>query len=441
MVPRTSSGRGFKGAAAYYLHDKGASTSNRVSYTATLNLVNDNPRRAVAEMIYTAEHANELKEAAGVKATGRKLEKPVYTFSLSWHPTEKPDFGHMREAGISALKALKMDHHQVLMVAHNDTEHPHMHFIVNRIDPNTGKAHGLKRDQLILSKWAEAYEMEHGQTWCVERVKNNQARQEQGKTKFVKDKKDQERDSRPEYDQRAKAIAAQAMAKAAQSAAAEAQRNRKLTEEWKPRQQAQEKAARRDDRVMERELYRAREIEPVDDPKAARAAFAAQQKEDRRRAAFELWQTECINALQSRQEDERGDLGRQHSYRRLELEQTIKRHYGTGEIKARLSELQERENGTAISRWLDKIRGLPEEREALQKNLANAEQRAEEMRAPMATQEESERRWLAEKHDEEKQKQVDLFQQVEQNGFEIPSTPQQNNMAVVQGAKGHSFGY
>ena len=31
-----------------------------------------------------------LKAAAGVKATGRKLTKPVFAYSLAWRPDEKP---------------------------------------------------------------------------------------------------------------------------------------------------------------------------------------------------------------------------------------------------------------------------------------------------------------------------------------------------------------
>lgn len=56
MVPRTTKGRGFKGAAAYYLHDKGKDTAERVRFTHTLNTVSNDPHRAINEMCWTANH-------------------------------------------------------------------------------------------------------------------------------------------------------------------------------------------------------------------------------------------------------------------------------------------------------------------------------------------------------------------------------------------------
>jgi hypothetical protein len=347
MVPRTSSGRGFKGAAAYYLHDKGADTAERVAYTATLNLANDSPRRAVAEMIYTAEHAQELKEAAGIKATGRKLEKPVYTFSLSWHPTEKPDFAQMREAGISALKALKMDHHQVLMVVHNDTEHPHIHLIVNRIDPNNGKAHGLNKDQLILSKWAQAYEKEYGKTWCVERVKNNEARQEQGRGKFIKDKKSQERDSRPEHDRRSKAISA---AKAARI---------KLSERAKRLAQQAQQASKKGQGGAEQDGGRTK----------AMAAFLAQNKPPRPVVVGEV-SPHVLNRLQLHQIEERTKLSEVYAKRRSKAVDAFEQRHGSERIDqtAKLDVINDRiKFGSMLTRAIDRAKGrdLNQERKEL----------------------------------------------------------------------------
>jgi|TARA_B100001765_G_scaffold202347_1_gene156270 hypothetical protein len=121
MVPKvTSAGRSFKSAARYYLHDKKADTSDRVAFVETINLPTDDPRRAVAHMIDTATHADELKKAAGIKG-GRPLQKPVYTFALTWHPSNS-------------------------------------------------------NDHLKLSQWAEDYERRRGHEFCPERSKNNAKR-------------------------------------------------------------------------------------------------------------------------------------------------------------------------------------------------------------------------------------------------------------------------
>lgn len=176
MVPKvTSAGRSFKGAARYYLHDRKADTSDRVAFAETLNLPTDDAHRAVAHMIDTATHANELKKSAGLKG-GRPLQKPVYTFSLAWHPSETPSAADQLTAAREALQALGMHDRQAVIIAHRDANHPHVHVMVNRVCPTTGRAASDSNDQLRLSRWAEDYERRHGQEFCPKRRENNAAR-------------------------------------------------------------------------------------------------------------------------------------------------------------------------------------------------------------------------------------------------------------------------
>ena len=72
MVPAmTEPGRSFKGAVAYYAHDKRQEgeaerlTSDRVAWTHTVNLATDDPERAWRIMAHTAMSQDELKAAAG----------------------------------------------------------------------------------------------------------------------------------------------------------------------------------------------------------------------------------------------------------------------------------------------------------------------------------------------------------------------------------------
>jgi hypothetical protein len=178
MVPKvTSAGRSFKGAARYYLHDKQADTSERVAFVETVNLPTNDPRRAVAHMVDTASHADQLKQAAGIKG-GRKLDKPVYTYALTWHPSETPTKAEQLEAARESLKVLGMADRQAIIIAHDDAAHPHVHVMVNRVCPETGRAASNSNDRLKLSEWAQAYEQERGQVFCDKRVENNAARQQ-----------------------------------------------------------------------------------------------------------------------------------------------------------------------------------------------------------------------------------------------------------------------
>lgn len=189
MIPRlTIGGASFKGAALYYLADKREpgeavrTTTDRVAWTQTVNLPTDDADRAWRMMAHTAMSQSALKQAAGVKATGRKLTKPVMAYSLAWSPDEAPpDKAEMIEAAKASLAALGLEQHQALIVCHTDTEHPHVHVIVNRVDPANGIAHKGSKTKLVLSAWAEAYERERGQILCIERVENNAARRQKEK--------------------------------------------------------------------------------------------------------------------------------------------------------------------------------------------------------------------------------------------------------------------
>ncbi len=184
MIPRVGKGgSSFKGAGQYYLHDKDASTSERVAFTHTMNMHTDDPEKALKVMAWTASHQKDLKLAAGVKATGRKLEKPVYTYSLSWAPEETPSPEEMVSAMKDSLRSLKMDDREILLVAHTDTNAPHIHAIVNRVHPENGIAASTSRDHLKLSRWAEAYERDQGKIRVHARVNHNARRDKGG---FVK---------------------------------------------------------------------------------------------------------------------------------------------------------------------------------------------------------------------------------------------------------------
>lgn len=191
MVPAvTEGGRSFKGAALYYLHDKRQEgeaerlTSDRVAWTHPVNLPTGDPDRAWRMMADTALSQAELKAAAGEKATGRKLTKPVYAYSLAWHPEQRVDKDHMLSTALDSLKAQGLEGYQAIILEHSDEPHQHVHVLVNRVHPETGKAATLSNNTLKLSKWAEAYEKQHGKIYCNKRVENNQKR-EQGE--FVRE--------------------------------------------------------------------------------------------------------------------------------------------------------------------------------------------------------------------------------------------------------------
>lgn len=180
MTPSVAKrGGSFKGAAAYYLHDKDADTSRRVAFAVTRNLPTEEPELAWRWMAYTAKHTGVLKHEAGVARSGPKMCKPVYALSLSWHPDDKPTPDLMVAMMDAALEKIGLARCQSLYIAHNDTEHPHIHALVNLVDPENGKILDPGRDKIKLSRWAQRYETERGVIRCQRRVENN-ARRDRG---------------------------------------------------------------------------------------------------------------------------------------------------------------------------------------------------------------------------------------------------------------------
>ena len=72
------------------------------------------------------------------------------------------------------------------MGAHSDKEHLHVHMVVNSIHPVTGMTAGLKYSKENLSRWAEAYEKQHG-IHCEERIKNNAKREQLARDRKASD--------------------------------------------------------------------------------------------------------------------------------------------------------------------------------------------------------------------------------------------------------------
>ena len=209
-------GHSFKGAMKYYLHDKREDgqevllTSDRVQFTEVRNMMEVGPHTATRIMIGTAARADELKQAAGVASTGRKATSgPVFAFSLEWHPDELPsrDRDEMLKAADHALKLLKLDDRQAVIVAHQDTDHPHVHIIVNRVHPETGKMATIaKPDVLKLDRWAYEYERDRGRIFSPNRAqkyqqqdRNRDHHPEDERKKYVADKKAEQERTRGQF--------------------------------------------------------------------------------------------------------------------------------------------------------------------------------------------------------------------------------------------------
>ena len=196
-----SHGTSFKGLARYVTHDKGADTSERVAWSHTHNVATTDPDLAARIMAATAMDNEALKEAAGIKSTGRKMQKSVMHYSLSWKDEERGDLsrdemvqaalaslaslgadegeylGRDKKAGKKkyALRTQRGDEHQAVIVCHDEGpgSQPHVHIMVNRIHPECGTVLSDTNNFNKLSDWALEYRKAQGkEDYCPERVIN-----------------------------------------------------------------------------------------------------------------------------------------------------------------------------------------------------------------------------------------------------------------------------
>ena len=150
--------------------------SERVAWAETRNLVTNDPRKAARQMAATVQYAPEVKKLAGIGAGGRKLEKPVLHYSLSWAEGEKPEHHEMSRAVDESLKELGVEDRQAVVIAHRDGKTPHVHVVANRVSAEDGRAASLDKSRLKLSRWAERWEREHGRLRCPRRAEHNRRR-------------------------------------------------------------------------------------------------------------------------------------------------------------------------------------------------------------------------------------------------------------------------
>ena len=180
----TRGGHSFRGSFLYYMHDKGNDTRDRIAWTHTENMLTCDPDLAWKVMAYTAKSQDRLKQASGVSSAGRKCEKPVMAYSLSWHPEQNPDKDHMLDTALASIKVLGLSEHECLIVAHRDTPHKHVHVVVNRIHPITGLVASNSHSYRKLSGFALEYSREHGLDYSPQREENARKRDISGSSKY-----------------------------------------------------------------------------------------------------------------------------------------------------------------------------------------------------------------------------------------------------------------
>ncbi len=73
----------------------------------------------------------------------------------------------------AVLRDLGLEEYQAFLVAHNDTAHPHVHMMINRVHPETGRAWSTSHDYRRIERTLRGLEAE----WGLRRVPGHHARE------------------------------------------------------------------------------------------------------------------------------------------------------------------------------------------------------------------------------------------------------------------------
>jgi hypothetical protein len=89
-------------------------------------------------------------------------QQPVFHFSISWAPGEPVNRELMHAVMVQTLSDLGLREHQAVIVEHIDTDHPHVHAMVNRVHPETGVAWKGSWSKLRAEASLRRQELERG---------------------------------------------------------------------------------------------------------------------------------------------------------------------------------------------------------------------------------------------------------------------------------------
>jgi len=143
----------FKASALYLAGRVKDLSPDRVEFVTARNLQTTDPRAAAAVM-----------EATAAKSV--RCKQPAYHFIVTFDPADdaagKVTEQVKREIAEKVIEDMGLTEHQALVYSHKDTDHPHLHFLVNRIHPSKHIAYDRHRDGTRLKEIVRERAREYG---------------------------------------------------------------------------------------------------------------------------------------------------------------------------------------------------------------------------------------------------------------------------------------
>jgi hypothetical protein len=139
MIGVSSSSRSFTSLGRYLVAGRDGNAEGRIVWSSARNLPTNDPELAAKIMRATASQ-------------NVRVAQPVYHLALSFDPRDVVDRAAMERVADRVLAELKLNQHQAIIVAHGDRAHPHMHILVNRVHPETGRVWDRWQDYALIQR-------------------------------------------------------------------------------------------------------------------------------------------------------------------------------------------------------------------------------------------------------------------------------------------------
>ena len=149
MIAVSSKGQSFRAIARYLAAGRSGEERERVEWSAGRNLPTADPELAGVFMRATAEQ-------------NVRVQRPVYHLVLSFDPGDAVERATMERVADRVLDRVGLSEHQAVVVAHRDRAHPHMHILVNRVHPESGRVWDLSFDYRAVQEVLRLEERELG---------------------------------------------------------------------------------------------------------------------------------------------------------------------------------------------------------------------------------------------------------------------------------------
>ena len=156
VIVRKSPARGFGEAVRYIARDNPDQADAPRPELGTVNL--DCP-------LHTADDralAVSILDATADAARRNTQRAPLYHVTLAWQDGEQPTALQAQQACQQVMRALGYGDHQALWAIHRDTDHHHVHLIINRVHTDGRTVKVPRNDWLLLDNAMRDIEMRQG---------------------------------------------------------------------------------------------------------------------------------------------------------------------------------------------------------------------------------------------------------------------------------------